>query len=443
MSDMDEVDRACRNAEKALAKWSAMPAPARGRLLFDAGRLMSHPKIRRRLIDALMCETGKTADEAEGELRSAIDMAYFMAGEGRRMYGETTQSELPNRWAMTRRYPIGVCGIIVPWNFPLSLMAWKVFPAILCGNAVVVKPSSKTPHTAEIFMNVLREAGIPAGVVNILEGDGDAGQKLAEHELVRMVSFTGSTAVGKSITHACAGRLAKVSLELGGKNAVIVMDDADLDLAVDAVVRGAFSFAGQRCSATSRVIVHYSVFNRFLAKLRAARDSQPVRKVLTREHAAMIAEFISRSGNAGAIVYGGRVDIRGKAVEPTVICNIQPGDDIQVTELFGPVLLVYHANSLDDAIKIHNSTPYGLTGSIFTKDITVALSAVDRMQCGVVYVNAPTFGAEVHLPFGGMKQSGNGHREVGKAAIEAFSELKTVYIDYSGVLQNAQFTKRS
>jgi aldehyde dehydrogenase (NAD+) len=441
---MKEVEAACLSAEKAFDSWKDVTPPARGRLLFDVGRLMSLPRARRLFIDALIKETGKTAEEAEGELRSAVDMAFFMAGEGRRMYGDTTHSELPSRWAMTKRYPIGVCGIIVPWNFPLSLMAWKVFPALLCGNAVVLKPSSKAKHVADLFMGILREAGIPLGVVNMVHGDGETGNAVVRNPKVRMVSFTGSTEVGKEIAGICAGRLVKCSLELGGKNAVIVMDDADLDLAVDAVVKGAFSFAGQRCSATSRVIVHYSVFNVFMDKLVKATKSYPVRRAIDRAHVDSINAFLKAAVEAdkGHILCGGRVDYRSKGVEPTIITDVSITSHVATQEIFGPVLIAFYAKSLDDAITIHNSSPFGLSGSIFTKDINVALSAIDRMECGVVYCNASTFGAEVHMPFGGVKQSGNGSREVGTAALETFSELKTVYMDYSGALQNAQFQRR-
>jgi len=435
------VDVSCRKAKEMLSLWSKIPPPQRGRLVQAVGDKMS--EHRKQLAAVIMLETGKTKEEAEGEVRSAIDMAYFIAGEGRRMYGDTTYSELPNRWALTKRYPIGVCAIIVPWNFPLSLMAWKVLPAILCGNTVVVKPSRHTPKTADLFKQILDASFIPDGVVNILYGDKEVGGELTENEHVRMVSFTGSTMSGRSIGETCARRLIKCSLELGGKNAVIVMEDADLDLAVDAVVKGAFSFAGQRCSATSRVIVHYSVYKTFLEKLYPAASRYPARKVINGEQFKYITEAIEDTMRTHTALCGGKWNEKTLTIEPTIFSNVSCEDEIAAIEVFGPVLCVFEARSLEHAIGIHNKSEYGLSASIFTRDIGNALSAVDRLEAGVVYVNGPTFGAEVHLPFGGVKQSGNGSREVGKAAIDTFSELKTIYLDYSGVLQNAQFRGKS
>lgn len=396
------VDILVAEALSAFNSWSKITPPTRGRLLSKIAEQMD--KERYKFIKLLMDETGKTKEQAEGEVRSAYDACVFFAGEGRRLYGDTTTSELPNRWAMTKRYPIGVVGIITPWNFPLSLMAWKTFPALICGNTVILKASKETQKTARLFASIL-EANLPHGVFNLTE-DGKA---LVRNKHVRLISFTGSTKVGKEIAEICGKRLAKCSLELGGKNCAIVLEDADLDLAASCVANGAYSFAGQRCASTSRVIVHERVYVEFLA--------------LLQNEARKYDEKPKKTNNYP------------KIIETT------PDDDICQRELFAPVLAVLKAKSFEEAIYIHNSTEYGLTGAVFTKDINKALRAIDEMECGVIYCNSPTYGSECHLSFGGCKNSGNGMREVGMAAIEIFSQIKSVYLDYSGNLQNAQFKR--
>ncbi|HDI13125.1 MAG: aldehyde dehydrogenase [Hadesarchaea archaeon] len=455
-SGPQDVDLAVQAARKALKGWSKVTPPSRGRILFEAGRIMSEKKTE--LARTLVKEVGKTMNEALGEVKAAVDMCYFMAGEGRRLYGETTYSELPNRLAMTKRYPVGVCGIITPWNFPLSLISWKVCPALICGNTVVLKPAEDTPETANNFVEIMSEAGLPGGVLNLVHGLGEeAGEALVRHENIDLISFTGSSEVGRKIATLCGERLTKVSLELGGKNASIVMEDCDLELAVDSIVRGAFTVAGQRCTATSRAIVHAAIYDEFIEKLvektKKLRvgpgddESTDVCPMINEKQLNRVMKYVEIGKKEGAkLLLGGSrlttgVYSKGFYFEPTIFTEVRPDMVIAREEIFGPVLVVLKVNSLEEAIKVHNSTEYGLSASIFTKDVARAMGAIDRMEAGVCYVNAPTFGSEVHLPFGGVKMSGNGHREVGKAALDVFSEWKTIYVDYSGGVQNVQFQK--
>jgi len=455
-SDARDVDLAVQAAKRAFREWSRVTPPTRGRILLEAGKIIAEKKTQ--LARTLVKEMGKTMKEALGEAKAAVDMCYFMAGEGRRLYGDTTYSELPNRLAMTKRYPVGVCGIITPWNFPLSLISWKASPALICGNTVVLKPAEDTPETANNFAEILQEAGLPKGVFNLVHGFGEeAGEALVKHKDVNLISFTGSTEVGKRIATICGERLAKVSLELGGKNAVIVMEDCDLDLAVDTIARGAFSVAGERCTATSRAIIHKDIYNEFMDKLVAGTkklrvgpgedESTDVCPVINETQLNKIMHYVAVGKKEGAklILGGSRLaqDIYSKGFyfEPTIFADVKPDMTIAKEEIFGPVLAVLKVGSFEDAIDVHNATEYGLSASIFTKDMGRAMLAIDNMEAGVCYVNAPTFGSEVHLPFGGVKKSGSGHREVGKAALDVFSEWKTIYVDYSGGVQNVQFQK--
>jgi aldehyde dehydrogenase (NAD+) len=423
------VDVVCKDAEEAFKSWSNVPAPVRGELIYKVGALMRLNSDE--LAKTLMNETGKTLEQAHGEVRAAVDMAFFIAGEGRRLYGDTTNSELPNRWAITKRCPIGVCAIIVPWNFPLSLAAWKVLPALVCGNTVVLKQSKETPQIAVIFERLMREAGFKKEF-NVFSGSGE---ELVSNKRVKMVSFTGSTEIGRKVAVMCAQRLTKVSLELGGKNAAIVMDDADIDLAVDGIIKGAFSFGGQRCSSTSRVIVHEKVHDIFMERLCVAvRECEPCRFV-SKKQIDKINDYIAIGISEGA-------KLVCADFQPIIFDDVKPSMRIAQEEIFGLVLSIIKVKSFDEAIEVHNGTNYGLTASIFTRDVNTALAAIDRMDAGVCYVNAPTFGSEVHLPFGGTKDSGNGSREVGMAAIDTFTEWKTIYLDYSGAIQNAQFKTR-
>lgn len=455
-SDAKDVDLAVHAAKKAFKKWSSMTPPARGKILFEAGRIMADKKTK--LAQTLVKEVGKTMKGALGEAKAAIDMCYFMAGEGRRLYGDTTYSELPNRLAITKRYPVGVCGIITPWNFPLSLISWKVAPALICGNTVVLKPAKDTPETANNVTEIFQEAGLPEGVLNVVHGSGEeAGEALIKHKDVNLISFTGSSEVGKRIATVCGERLAKVSLELGGKNAVMVMNDCDLDLATDSIMRGAFSVAGERCTATSRAIVHTGIYDKFIERLVAETkklkvgpgddESTDVCPVINEKQLNTIMRYVEIGKKEGAklILGGNRLTqgnySKGFYFEPTIFVGVKPNMTIAKEEIFGPVLSVLKVESFEEAIEVHNATEYGLSGSIFTKDVNRAMWAIDHMETGVCYVNAPTFGSEVHLPFGGAKKSGGGHREVGKAALDVFSDWKTIYVDYSGGVQNVQFQK--
>jgi aldehyde dehydrogenase (NAD+) len=457
-STKDDVDKAVSAALVAFNEWKNTPAPQRAEVLYEAARIMSGR--REELARVISSENGKTVKSSLGEVQSGIDMANFIAGEGRRMYGKTTHSGLKKRFAMTKRYPIGVIGIILPFNFPLALASWRVFPALICGNTVVLKADENSPETSVHFVKMLEEAGLPKGVLNLIHGFGtEVGEPLTLHPDVSMVSFTGSSAVGKIVAKNCVNRHAKVSLELGGKNAVIVMDDADLDLAVDGVVCGTFSVSGQRCTATSRVIVHNGVYDEFMKRLLgrtkalkigpAYEDTSDVTPLINKKQLDRTLGFIERAKRDGAKILAGGEQLRGGLydngyyVAPAIIDNVTLEMEIAQEEVFGPVLVVLKAGSYEEAIRMHNSSPYGLSASLFTKDVNKAMSFFDDAEAGVCYINAPTFGSEPHMPFGGVKHSGRGYREVGWAAIETYSEVKTLYIDYSARIQNVQFVDKS
>ncbi len=456
-SNKQDVDMAVSAAQKAFRDWKDTPPPERAEILFEAARLLITNK--EQLANVILKENGKTFSACLGEVQSAIDMANFMAGEGRRMYGKTTHSGLRKRFAMTKRFPIGVVGIILPFNFPLALTAWRVFPALICGNTVVLKSDENSPETPVHFVKILEQAGLPKGVLNLVHGFGlDVGESMTKHPGISMISFTGSSVTGSLVASNCAKRHAKVSLELGGKNAVIVMDDADLDLAVDGVICGAFSVSGQRCTATSRVIIHQNVYDVFIEKMlsRVANlkigpaddESSDVTPLINKKQLDRILAFIDKAKQQGCrILFGGSqlrggLYDRGYYIQPTIIDQVTPDMEIAQEEIFGPVLIVFKVSSYDEAIKIHNFSQYGLSASLFTRDVNKAFSFFDDAEAGVCYVNAPTFGSEPHMPFGGVKKSGQGYREVGWAAIETYSELKTIYVDYSAKIQNVQFVSK-
>lgn len=456
-SSASDVDGAVAAAKAAFQEWKSVPPPERGKILAEAGNIMTARK--KKLAEALSAENGKTVKGALGDVQSGIDMAYFAAGEGQRWYGKTSHSNLRKRLAMTKRYPIGTVGIITSWNFPMAITCWKTFPALLCGNCVALKSDENTPETPLHFVEILQEAGLPKGVLNLLHGVGpEVGEALTKHPEISMVSFTGSSAVGKIVGKHCAERLAKASLELGGKNAAIVMEDADIDLAVEGVVGGAFSISGQRCTATARAILHERIYDLFVNKLleRTSRlnvgpgsdDSSEVTPLISEKQMNRVLGYIDRAIKAGARVLAGGKQLRGGAydkgfyIAPTIIDGVKPEMEIAREEVFGPVLALLKAKSYEDAVALHNSAPYGLSASLFTRDVNRACSFFDDAESGVCYINAPTFGSEPHLPFGGLKNSGLGYREAGWAAIEAFSEVKTLYIDYSAKIQNVQFVKK-
>jgi aldehyde dehydrogenase (NAD+) len=422
-------------------------------LLYRVGELLR--KYKEEIARGMTREMGKVLKETRGDVQEGIDTAFYVAGEGRRLFGETTPAELPNKFAMSVRMPVGVCALITPWNFPMAIPTWKMFPALLCGNTVVLKPAEDTPHTATRLVEILTEAGIPPGVVNLLHGRGEeVGAALVRHPGVQLVSFTGSAVVGREIASACGQNLKRVSLELGGKNAQIVMEDADLELAVEGALWGAFGTTGQRCTATSRLIVHCDVVNPMTDALvaRAEKikigdgldesvDMGPLINQPAREKVLRYID-IGRQEGARLRIGGGVHDAgacaKGHFFQPTIFDQVKPSMRIAQEEIFGPVLSIIEVKSFDEAVEVMNGTPYGLSSSIYTKDVGRVFQAMRDIEAGITYINGPTIGAEVHLPFGGVKDTGNGHREAGTTVYDIFTEWKSIYVDYSGKLQKAQ-----
>ena len=454
MSASQDVDRAINAASLAFPLWSETTPPKRGEIIYKIGELLL--KNQESLAKVIVREMGKTMPEAMGDIKSSADVAYFMAGEGRRMYGQTTFSALGKRWALTKRTPVGVCGLITAWNAPMAIITWKLLPALICGNTVVLKPSEDTPLTAHLFGQLCKEAGLPDGVVNVVYGKGpQVGEALVKHEQTKLISFTGSSTVGRLISQECGRQMKKCSLELGGKNGLIVMDDADLLAAAQAVCQGAFSTAGQRCASTSRVFIHKNVYDEFIEKLLAetkkmkvgpGNDPQTkVCPIINRHQFEKIMGYIKDAKKEGAkLLCGGNaltqgLYAKGNYIEPTIFENVELQSRLAQEEIFGPVLAVFKIGTLEEAIEKVNDIEYGLTASIFTKNVDQALFALEKLHVGCCYVNAPTFGSEPHMPFGGLKNSGNGHREPGLQALDVFSEWKTIYIDYSGIAQQSQF----
>jgi alpha-ketoglutaric semialdehyde dehydrogenase len=448
-SSRQDVYQAIAAAAQAYERWRLVPAPKRAEILFRAAQLLTERK--EELARDMTREMGKVLEETRGDVQEAIDMTYFIAGEGRRMYGQTTPSELRDKFAMSIRQPLGVAGIITPWNFPMAIPSWKIIPALVCGNTVVFKPATLTPLSAVNFVKVLEEAGVPPGVVNLVTGGGnEVGGALAVDPSVRVVSFTGSTSVGRIVSERAAPLFKKVHLEMGGKNVIIVMDDANLDLAVEGCVWGGFGTSGQRCTAASRVVVHRAVHGafveKFVARTRALRigDGLDPRvhmgPVVSRGQLQTVREYVQIGLDEGATLATGGHPIEGSGFfhEPTIFTDVRPTMRIAQEEIFGPVVSVIPCGSLEEAIAIGNDVMYGLSASIYTQSINDAFRAMRELYTGIFYVNAPTIGAEVHLPFGGTKATGNGHREAGTAALDVFSEWKSVYIDFSGRLQRAQ-----
>ena len=451
-SNEADVDAAIAAAAKAYEQWRLVPAPLRAEILFKAAQIIVARK--EAFARDMTREMGKVLNETRGDVQEAIDMTYYMAGEGRRMFGQTVPSELRNKFAMSIRQPLGVCSIITPWNFPMAIPSWKIMPALVCGNTVVFKPSSNTPLSALNFLNVLIEAGVPAGVVNMVTGDADVGTAMTTDPRVSVVSFTGSTNVGRQVNLAAAPTFKKVHLEMGGKNVILVMDDANLDLAVDGCLWGGFGTSGQRCTAASRVVVHEAVYKKFIDAFVARAKTLNVGDGLdpkvdmgpsnSEPQLNTVMKYVKIGQDEGAkLTLGGRrlekgSHAKGYFHEPTVFTDVDPKMRVAREEIFGPVVSVIPCKSLDEAIAIGNGVEYGLSASIYTQDINRAFAAMRDLYTGIFYVNAPTIGAEVHLPFGGTKNTGNGHREAGVAAFEVFSEWKSIYIDFSGKLQRAQ-----
>jgi alpha-ketoglutaric semialdehyde dehydrogenase len=452
-SEAADVDRAVQAAKSALAAWRLVPAPKRGELIYRAGELLR--KHKEDIARSMTREMGKILKETRGDAQEGIDTAFYVAGEGRRLFGETTPAELPNKFAMSVRAPIGVCALITPWNFPMAIPTWKMFPALLCGNTVVFKPAEDTPHTAVRFVEILQEAGVPPGVVNLIHGRGeDVGAALVRHPDVQLVSFTGSAAVGREIASVCGQHLKRVSLELGGKNGQIVMEDADLELAVEGALWGAFGTAGQRCTATSRLIVHRDVAATLTdvlveraKKLRIGDgldESVEMGPLINQAAREKVLKYIDIGKQEGArLLTGGSTHESGSCAngyffQPTIFDQVKPRMRIAREEIFGPVLSIIEIKSFEEAIDVLNGTAYGLSSSIYTQDVGRAFRAMRDIEAGITYINGPTIGAEVHLPFGGVKDTGNGHREAGTTVYDIFSEWKSIYVDYSGKLQKAQ-----
>ena len=452
-SNGNDVQAALDAAQRAYETWRLVPAPIRAEMLFKVAQIIAARK--EEFSRDMTREMGKVLNETRGDVQEAIDMTFYMAGEGRRMFGHTVPSELRNKFAMSVRQPLGVCSIITPWNFPMAIPSWKIIPALVCGNTVVFKPASQTPLSAVNFVKVLEEAGIPKGVVNMVTGDGDeVGTPLTSSEMVRVVSFTGSTKVGRIVNQAAAPTFKKVHLEMGGKNVIMIMDDADLELAVDGCLWGGFGTSGQRCTAASRVVVHEKVHDRFVDAFVARARSLVVGDGLdekvqmgpsnSESQLKTVMGYVEIGRKEGATVAcgGNRLSngphAKGFFHEPTVFTNVDPKMRVAREEIFGPVVSVMKCRSLEEAIGIANDVEYGLSAAIYTQDINRAFVAMRDLYTGIFYINAPTIGAEVHLPFGGTKNTGNGHREAGVAALEVFSEWKSCYIDFSGKLQRAQ-----
>ena len=452
-SDAADVDRVVAAAKAAYEDWRLVPAPKRGEVLFRFAQLVVDHKAD--LTDLMTHEMGKVKAEAGGDVQEAIDMSFYMGGEGRRLYGQTTPSELQNKFQMSVRMPIGVIGVITPWNFPIAIPSWKIAPALVAGNTVVFKPATDTPMLGHRFTELLVEAGVPDGVVNIVHGGGGAvGERLVRHPDVRVISLTGSRETGVKVLEAAAEGLKHVHLELGGKNAIIVMDDADLDLAVDGIVWSAFGTSGQRCTATSRVIVHESLYDtladRLVERAEALRlgpgweGDTDVGPVINRSALEKIHSYTQIGKDEGAkLLTGGEIasdgDLgKGVFYRPTLFGDVDPRMRIAQEEIFGPTTALIPVQDFDKAIRVANGIRYGLSSSIFTRDVNKAFRAMRDLVAGITYVNAGTIGAEVHLPFGGTKDTGNGHREAGQAALDVFSEWKSIYVDYSGKLQKAQ-----
>jgi aldehyde dehydrogenase (NAD+) len=452
-SSAEDVDRAVAAAKTAYEDWRLVPAPRRGEILFRFGQLLSEQKED---ISQLMArEMGKVLPEARGDVQEAIDMAYYMGGEGRRLFGQTTPSELPDKFNMSVRQPIGVVGVITPWNFPIAIPSWKTLPALVSGNTVVFKPATDTPTLGERYVEILVEAGVPPGVVNIVHGGGgEVGNALVEHPDVPVISLTGSRETGVEVTKNGADRLKHIHLELGGKNAIIVLEDADLDLAVEGILWSAFGTSGQRCTAASRVIAQEGVYDELTSRLVSEaeklrlgvgwEDDTDIGPVINQAALDKIHSYTTIGKDEGATLLTGGEVASGNGLEkgfyyrPTIFGDVDPEMRIAQEEIFGPTTAVIKVRDVDEAIRVSNGIKYGLSSSIFTRDVNKAFRAMRDLKAGITYINAGTIGAEVHLPFGGVKDTGNGHREAGQAALDFFTEWKSIYVDYSGRLQKAQ-----
>jgi aldehyde dehydrogenase (NAD+) len=454
LSGREDVEAAVDAARGAFDRWRHTPAPRRAEILFRLGEILIRNK--ERYSQDMTREMGKVLKETGGDVQEAIDCTYYTAGEGRRLHGFTTPAEMPDKFAMCVRQPVGLCGLITPWNFPMAIPSWKLIPALVCGNTVVIKPAEDTPLSTYNLVKACEEAGVPAGVVNLVTGYGEpAGAAITNHPALRLISFTGSTETGRIVATACAERNAICSLEMGGKNVIIVMDDADIDLAVEGAVWGAFGTSGQRCTASSRIVVHKKVYKQFTKKLveraqslrvgNGANSKTEMGPVINADAVHKILGYIEigqREDGATLACGGNRLTkgeySNGYFIEPTVFSDVAPQMRVAQEEIFGPVTAVIPTNSLEEAVEIANGVRYGLSAAIYTRDVNRAFRAMQEMYTGIFYVNSSTIGAEVHLPFGGTKGTGNGHREAGTQVLDIFTEWKSIYVDYSGKLQRAQ-----
>jgi alpha-ketoglutaric semialdehyde dehydrogenase len=452
-SGVEDVDRAVEAAKSAYEDWRLVPAPRRGEILFRFGQLLADHKDE--LAELMAREMGKVLPEAAGDVQEAIDMSFYMGGEGRRLFGHTTPSELRDKFNMSVRQPIGVIGVITPWNFPIAIPSWKIAPALVCGNTIVFKPATDTPLLGERFVELLIEAGVPSGVINIVHGGGGAvGDRLVRHPDVPVITLTGSRETGVEVMRNAAENLKHVHLELGGKNAIIVLDDADLDLAVEGIVWSAFGTSGQRCTAASRVIVQQGVYDELQKRLVAAAEQLrlgpgweqgvDVGPVINKRALEKIHSYTEIGKDEGAtLLTGGEVAGGGglgdgNFYRPTIFGDVDPQMRVAQEEIFGPTTALIPVRDVAEAIRVSNGIEYGLSSSIFTRDVNTAFRAMRDLEAGITYINAGTIGAEVHLPFGGTKNTGNGHREAGQAALDVFTEWKSIYVDYSRKLQKAQ-----
>ena len=445
------MEKAVESAKRGFAAWRRTPAPARGDILRTVGDLLTERK--EEIADAMTREMGKPLQETRGDVQEGIDTAYYAASEGRRLFGKTVPSELRNKWAMSYRRPIGVAGLICPFNFPMAIPTWKMFPALVCGNAVIFKPAEDVPHTGTLLVEILLEAGLPPEVIQLVHGRGeDVGAAIVNHPAIPLISFTGSTETGRIVGETC-GRLHKrLSLEMGGKNAQIVMDDADLDLALEGALWGAFGTTGQRCTATSRLIVQKKVHDKFVGMLEdrakslklgdGRKKGTDVGPLINEDAVRKVETYVDIGQSEGAeLVTGGDRPSKlskGTFYKPTIFTDVKAGSRLEQEEIFGPVLSVIRVKDANEAFTVNNDVKYGLSSSIYTRDVNTAFRALNELDNGITYVNAPTIGAEAHLPFGGVKQTGNGHREGGWEVYEFYSETKVGYADFSGTLQRAQ-----
>ena len=452
-STAEDVDNAVKAAKDAATKWRRTPAPKRAEILFRLGEILRDNK--EQFTREMTREMGKVLKEAGGDVQEAIDCTYYTAGEGRRLHGFTTKAEMPNKYAMCERQPVGLCGLITPFNFPMAIPSWKLIPALVCGNTVVIKSGEDVPLSTINLVKSCEEAGIPKGVINVVNGFSDPGEALVKHDDVRLISFTGSTDTGRIIAEQCARDNKIVSLEMGGKNAIIIMDDADIDNAVEGSLWGAFGTSGQRCTASSRLIIHSKVYEEFTEKLaekaknlkvgNGLDESVEVGPVINQQAMDKIMSYIEigKNEDGATIACGGNALTEGEYadgffIEPTVFTNATRNMRISQEEIFGPVTTCIKITSLDEAIDVANDVKYGLSSAIYTQDVNQAFYATQELYTGICYVNSATIGAEVHLPFGGTKGTGNGHREAGTQVLDIFSEWKSIYVDYSGKLQKAQ-----